>query len=96
VREALPVNDDNPIKALRAVLTMGIEKLRPEGERKYLPPEWTLYNLLDLRFVQQNKVREVAQRLALGESDLYRKQRIAIDQLAEILWKLERDKQAKR
>lgn len=89
VRAALAANDDNPVKALRAVLNHGIETMRPEGERKYLPPEWTLYNLLELRFIQQIKVREVAQRLALGESDLYRKQRIAIDQLAELLWKQE-------
>jgi hypothetical protein len=76
------------------VLTMGIETMRPEGERKYLPPEWTLYNLLELRFIQQTKVREVAQKLALGESDLYRKQRVAIDQLADILWKSERERRS--
>jgi hypothetical protein len=90
VRRAIDDHADTPINALRAVLLMGIEKLRPEGERKYLPPEWTLYNLLELRFIQQMKVRDVAQKLALGESDLYRKQRIAIDQLADILWNMER------
>lgn len=89
VKQALKENDDNPVKALRAVLTRGIEQLRPEGERKYMPPEWTLYNLLELRFIQQSKVRDVALKLALGESDLYRKQRIALDQLGETLWEME-------
>jgi hypothetical protein len=91
VRRALNEQADTPANALRAVLLMGIEKLRPDGERKYHLPEWMLYNLLELRFVQQMMVRDVAQKLAMGESDLYRKQRIAIDQLADILWRMERD-----
>lgn len=91
VKQALEENDGNPVKSLRAVLTRGIERLRPEGERKYMPPEWTLYNLLDLRFIQQSRVRDVALKLALGESDLYRKQRIALDQLGDTLWEMEQD-----
>ncbi|MBK8025601.1 MAG: hypothetical protein IPK19_30470 [Chloroflexi bacterium] len=91
VRRALPETDNNPVKALREVLRQGIESLRPEGERKYVAPEWTLYNILEMRFVQQIKVREVAVKLVLGESDLYRKQRVAIDQLADTLWKEEQN-----
>ncbi|MCK6577181.1 MAG: hypothetical protein L6Q98_03640 [Anaerolineae bacterium] len=91
VKRLLPDNDNNPVKTLRALLNEGIEKMRPEGERKYITPEWTLYNILEMRFIQQIKVRDVAQRLVLGESDLYRKQRVAIDQLADMLWKSEQD-----
>lgn len=89
VHEALPENDDNPAKALRAVLLKAIEKQKPEGERKMLSPEWTLYNILDLRFLQKVKVRDAAQRLALSEPDLYRKQSIAVGAVAETLMGME-------
>lgn len=89
VQEALPGNDNNPARALRAVLIVAIEKQKPEGERKLLSPEWTLYNILELRFVQKAKVREVAQRLALSEPDFYRKQRFAVDAVADTLLGME-------
>ena len=89
VQEALPDNDNNPPRALRAVLVKAIEQQKPEGERKLLSPEWTLYNILDLRFLQKVKVRDVAQRLALSEPDLYRKQRIAVNAVADTLLGME-------
>lgn len=89
VRRALTDNDENPVRALRAVLTEAIERQRPEGERKLLSPEWTIYNILDLRFVEKHKVRDVAARLALSEPDLYRKQRIAIEAVANTLREME-------
>ena len=89
VNAALDDNDDSPIRALRSVLLAAIEKLKPEGDRKLLSPEWTLYNILELRFIQKAKVREVAQRLALSEPDLYRKQRVALDAVADTLLDME-------
>ena len=89
VSAALPENDQNSARALRAVLIKAIEKQKPEGERKLLSPEWTLYNILELRFLQKTKVSDVAQRLALSEPDLYRKQRVAIDAVADTLWGME-------
>ena len=85
VLNELESNDNNPVRALRAVLNEAIEKQRPEGERKMLSPEWTIYNILDLRFVEKQKVRDVAVRLALSEPDLYRKQRVAIEAVADTL-----------
>ncbi|HVU09651.1 MAG TPA: hypothetical protein VHD90_00180 [Phototrophicaceae bacterium] len=89
VNAALPDNDNNPPRALRAMLIKAIEKQKPDGERKLLSPEWTLYNILELRFLQKTKVSDVAQRLALSEPDLYRKQRVAIDAVADTLWVME-------
>ncbi|MBZ0301599.1 MAG: hypothetical protein K8J31_17770 [Anaerolineae bacterium] len=89
VHSALPDNDENPARALRAVLTQAIEQQRPEGERKMLSPEWTIYNILDLRFIEKHKVRDVAARLALSEPDLYRKQRVAIEAVADTLLDME-------
>ncbi len=90
VRAALPVNDDNAAKALRAVLQEAIERQRPEGDRSIRSPEWTLYNILDYRFLKRDKVREVAERLSFSEPDLYRKQRAAIDAVSDTLLDLER------
>ncbi len=90
VQQAMETHDGNPIRALRAVLTEAIEQLRPDGERKLTAPEWLLYNLLEMRFIQGRKVREIAQRLALSESDLYRKQRAAIEAVAMVLAEMER------
>ena len=65
------------------------ERLRPEGRQNFTAPEWLLYNILEMRFVQGRKVREIADRLAISESDLYRKQRVAIGQLARVLSEME-------
>lgn len=89
VQQAIPEHDYSSIKALRAVLSEGIERLRPEGERKLTAPEWLLYNILEMKFLRGQKVREVAMQLAVSESDLYRKQRIAIENLAKIIADME-------
>jgi hypothetical protein len=89
VRDTLDESDNNPVRALRAVLTAAIEHQRPEGERKMFSPEWTIYNILELRFVEKLKVREVATRLALSEPDLYRKQKFAIETVADTILNME-------
>lgn len=89
VQQALPQHDNNPTRALRAVLLQAIEKLKPPGERKMLNPEWMIYNIIEQRFIERHKVRDVAIRLALSEPDLYRKQRVAIEAVADALLELE-------
>ena len=42
-----------------------------------------------MRFIQGRKVRDIANRLAISESDLYRKQRAAIGQVAQVLTDME-------
>ena len=90
VRKALDGNEGNAQRAMRAVLQQAIENLRPEGQRSMTTTEWILYNILEMRFIQGRKVREVAMRLAMSESDLYRKQRVAIESVASIIAELER------
>lgn len=89
VRQSAVTHNGNAIKGLRSVLDRAIEQLRPTGARKLTAPEWLLYNILELKFLQGHTVREVALRLALSESDLYRKQRIAIENLAGIIAEME-------
>ena len=83
--------DGNAMRGLRAVLKRAIEHLRPAGQRQMTAPEWLLYNILEFKFVQGHQVRQVAQRLAMSESDLYRKQRIAIEEVAQVLADMERE-----
>jgi hypothetical protein len=89
VQDALPDNDGNPSKALRAVLVQAIEAQKPDGERKLHSPEWTLYNILEMRFLKGVKVKEVGMKLAMSDADLYRKQRLAIDAVVETLLEME-------
>lgn len=89
VHDALPENDQNPVNALREVIVRAIEAQRPPGERKLHSPEWTLYNILEMRFLKGAKVKEVGTRLAMSDADLYRKQRLAIDAVADTLMEME-------
>jgi hypothetical protein len=89
VHQALKAHDDNIPRALRAVLQEAIDRQRPDGERKLTASEWLIYNILDLRFVQGQRVREIARRLAMSESDLYRKQRAAVAVVAKTLAEME-------
>ncbi len=87
VQDRMRLAEDTPVHALRKILADEIDALKPQGERKMMSPEWTLYNILQLRFLESRRVREVARRLSMSEADLYRKQRIAIlaitDQILE-------------
>ncbi|MFC2023548.1 histidine kinase N-terminal 7TM domain-containing protein [Chloroflexota bacterium] len=91
VREAAGHLGHNPANALRSVLNLAIEQLRPEGERRLTTSEWLLYNILEMKFIRGLKVRDIARRLAMSESDLYRKQRVAIAEVAKALADLEQN-----
>jgi hypothetical protein len=91
VREALNRHDGQPIHAMQDVLQRAVEALRPGGEREMTTREWLLYNILDLKFLRGERVRYVADRLAMSESDLYRKQRVAIKEVARTLAQMEED-----
>jgi hypothetical protein len=91
VERATREQDGNAMRGLRSVLREAVERLRPEGEREMTTPAWLFYNILDLKFLQGHKVREVADRLAMSESNLYRKQRVAIKAAAQMLAEMERE-----
>jgi ribosomal protein S7 len=88
VQSALEEHEGNYPNALRAILRQAIEKTRPEGERRFTG-EWILYNILEMKFLEGRKVREIATRLAMSEADLYRKQRIAIEEVAKAILDME-------
>ncbi len=94
VQATLDEFEGNPVKALRAQIIRAIETLKPDGERSFTAPEWMLYNILEMKVVQGKKIREIAYHLAVSESDLYRKQRVAIQEVSKTLAGMEQGKRA--
>lgn len=88
VQDAMETHEGNPANALRAILREAIERVRPEGERRFTG-EFILYNILEMKFLEGKKVREIAMRLAMSEADLYRKQRVAIEAVAKAILEME-------
>ncbi|MCS6848170.1 MAG: histidine kinase N-terminal 7TM domain-containing protein [Anaerolineae bacterium] len=91
VSEAMKQENGNATKALRRVLAEAIERLKPDGTRSFTAAEWMLYNILELKIMQNMKVRDVARKLVMSESDLYRKQRAAFEEVARIVAEMERE-----
>lgn len=89
VRDALPANDNNPARALRAVLQTAIERHKPVGISKSTAPEWMIYNIVQMRFVEKMKVREAAYKLSMSEPDFYRKQLVSVYAVADTLLDME-------
>jgi hypothetical protein len=88
VQDAAATHEGNSANALREILKRAIEQVRPDGERRFTG-EWILYNILEMKFLEGRKVREVAVRLAMSEADLYRKQRIAVEAVAKAISEME-------
>ena len=94
VQSNLEEYDGDAVRALRSQIGHAIESLKPDGARSFTAPEWLLYNILELKVLQGKKVREIAYRLAMSEPDLYRKQRVAIEEVAKKLATMEEQTQS--
>ena len=90
VKRVTEEGDGNPVNGLRSILKQAMDMVKPEGERKFTA-EWLLYNILEMKFIQGRKVRDIAVRLSVSEADLYRKQRIAIKAIAKTISDMERE-----
>jgi hypothetical protein len=88
VQELAGQDDGNLANALRALLRKAVDQVKPKGERKFTT-EWILFNILEMKFIEGRKVRDVASRLAMSEADLYRKQRIAVEVVAKTILEME-------
>lgn len=88
VQSAIDDYDGSPTNALRGILKSAIDRVKPEGERRFTA-EWILYNILELKFLEGRKVREVASRLAMSEADLYRKQKVALEAISKTIVSME-------
>lgn len=88
VRELADSEDGNTANALRLLLRRAVDAVKPRGDRKFTT-EWILYNILEMKFIEGRKVRDVASRLAMSEADLYRKQRVALEAVARAILEME-------
>jgi hypothetical protein len=88
VRGLADQEDGNISNALRTLLRRAVDEVKPHGDRKFTT-EWILYNILEMKFIEGRKVRDVATRLAMSEADLYRKQRVAIEAVARAILAME-------
>ncbi|MFN8435876.1 MAG: hypothetical protein U0V18_17775 [Anaerolineales bacterium] len=88
VQELADKEDGNTSNALRTLLRQAVDEVKPRGDRKFTT-EWILYNILEMKFIEGRKVRDVAARLAMSEADLYRKQRVAIEAVAKAILEME-------
>lgn len=89
VTDALPKYEGSGTNALRSILREAIDHIKPEGERRYTA-DWILFNILEMKFIEGRKVRDIALRLSVSEADLYRKQKIAIETVAGEISKMEK------
>ncbi|NJN79200.1 MAG: hypothetical protein HC797_01265 [Anaerolineales bacterium] len=90
VQDLVNQEDGNPANALRSLLRRAVDQVKPRGDRKFTT-EWILYNILEMKFIEGRKVRDVATRLSMSEADLYRKQRVAIEAVAKTILEMETD-----
>jgi hypothetical protein len=81
-------DNGNAANALRSLLRKAVDQVKPKGDRKFTT-EWILYNILEMKFIEGRKVRDVAARLAMSEADLYRKQRVAVEAVARAILEME-------
>jgi hypothetical protein len=88
VQELAEKDDGNSANALRSLLRAAVDQVKPKGDRKFTT-EWILYNILEMKFIEGRKVRDVASRLAMSEADLYRKQRVAVEVVAKTILEME-------
>ncbi|MEO8358315.1 MAG: hypothetical protein ABI621_20605 [Chloroflexota bacterium] len=86
--------EGNAANALRALLRKAVDQVKPDGDRRFTS-EWILYNILEMKFIEGRKVREVAGRLAMSEADLYRKQRVVVEAVARAILDMEQNEAVK-
>jgi hypothetical protein len=84
-----PDQETADANSLQALLRKAVDDVKPEEEGRF-NSDWILYNILEMKFIEGRKVREVAGRLALSEADLYRKQRVAVEAVARAILDMER------
>jgi CheY-like chemotaxis protein len=74
------------VQMFRQIVTEAIERLRPDAGASYHSKQARSYNLLILRYVEQQQPQEVMIQLALSERQFYRDHPKAIQILSSLLW----------
>ena len=80
------VTGASKVQVFRQVITEAIERLRPELGTTFHSKQARIYNLLMLRYVDQQQAQDVMAQLALSERQFYRDHPKAIQTLSALLW----------
>lgn len=73
--------------ALQQRLSAAIRNLKPEAEEPPQSRAWRIYDTLHFLYIRQLERSAVALQLGISERQLRREQRVALEQLAQALWK---------
>ncbi|MEP7286692.1 MAG: response regulator [Chloroflexota bacterium] len=74
------------VEVLRELILQGIERLRPGPSTPFHSKAARSYNILNLRYVLQQEVLDVAQQLALSYRQFYRDHSKAMHTFSRVLW----------
>lgn len=73
-------------QTLRRILLDAIQSLRPQPGAPAQSPDWRIYSLLELRYLERLSPADAMQQLSLGKSQFFRDQARAIDTVTNVLW----------
>lgn len=73
-------------QALRRVLLGAIQALRPLPKTPAQSPDWRLYSLLEMRYIERLNPLEAMQQLSISKSQFFRDQARALELVTELLW----------
>jgi hypothetical protein len=76
----------NPVLALQNTLTGAIKALKPSQSIPTGTNAWQIYRILYHRYIEQIHQRQVANDLGLSVRQLRRKEKTAVQVLADYLW----------
>jgi hypothetical protein len=74
------------VQVFRQIVTEVIEGLRPDVGAAFHSKQARIYNILMLRYIDQQQPQDVMQHLALSERQFYRDHPRAIQTLGQLLW----------
>ncbi len=74
------------VQVFRQAMTEAIERLRPETGATFHSKQARIYNILMLRYIDQQQAQDVMHQLGLSERQFYRDHPKAIQTLSQMLW----------
>lgn len=80
-------NVSDSASALQRILTDSISSLKPSEDESPQSSAWTIYDILNMQYIRQYERSAVASQLGISERQLRREQRLALEALAQYLWK---------
>lgn len=80
-------HEENPASSLRRLLIDGITALRPDASVPVNSNSWRFYLLLTHRYLEQASQSQAANDLSLSIRHLRRQEKLAVQVLAQLLWK---------